>query len=182
MAPLAFNGGPTQTRALLPGSPAIDAGDPAIVFNPAQSDQRGAPFVRVVDGNAVIGARIDIGAFELQPTPAPSADFDSDGDRDGADFFTWQRGFGRHGRAAAHANGDADFDADVDGVDLAIWRSMFGSAAAASESKAAAADRPPPAGLSAEMVDAAMAYHQMLADAAPQRPFRPRLPRRPAPF
>ena len=127
LGPLAFNGGPTQTRALLAGSPAIDAGDPAIVFNPAESDQRGAPFVRVVDGNAVVGARIDIGAFELQPTPAPSADFDSDGDRDGADFLAWQRGLGATGAAAAPANGNADFDHDVDGADLGFWKTQFGN-------------------------------------------------------
>src|SRR5262249_6298209 len=40
LGPLANNGGPTQTRALLPGSPAINAGDPAAA--PA-TDQRGLP-------------------------------------------------------------------------------------------------------------------------------------------
>src|SRR5262249_50348337 len=73
---LASNGGPTQTMALLAGSPAIDAGDPA--FNPADPDgnpstndaipydQRGAGFDRVRDGDGAGGARVDIGAFELQ--------------------------------------------------------------------------------------------------------------------
>ena len=61
---LADNGGPTETHALLPGSPAIDAGDPSILFNPAEFDQRGSPFVRVVDGDGAGGAQIDIGAFE----------------------------------------------------------------------------------------------------------------------
>ena len=61
---LADNGGPTLTHALLPGSPAIDAGDPSFA-SPPDSDQRGAPFVRVS------GGRIDIGAFELQPMLAP---------------------------------------------------------------------------------------------------------------
>jgi hypothetical protein len=60
---LAFNGGPTQTMALLPGSHAINAGDPN--FRPPPStDQRGPGFVRV------FGGRIDIGAFELQPPPS----------------------------------------------------------------------------------------------------------------
>src|SRR5262249_47277359 len=57
LAPLANNGGPTQTMALLPGSPAIDAGDntDAPLF-----DQRGPGFPRIVNGI------IDIGAFEVQ--------------------------------------------------------------------------------------------------------------------
>jgi predicted outer membrane repeat protein len=52
---LAANGGPTQTHALLGGSPAINAG-----FNPAglPTDQRGGKFKRVKGGAA------DIGAFE----------------------------------------------------------------------------------------------------------------------
>ncbi|HET7064061.1 MAG TPA: kelch repeat-containing protein [Rudaea sp.] len=59
LLPLADNGGPTQTHALMPGSPAIDAGS-----NPAglATDQRGAPFARVV------GAAPDIGAFESRPS------------------------------------------------------------------------------------------------------------------
>jgi hypothetical protein len=51
------NGGPTQTVALLAGSPAIDAGDNTSA--PA-SDQRGPGFARIIGGG------IDIGAFELQ--------------------------------------------------------------------------------------------------------------------
>ena len=58
------NGGPTLTHALIAGSPAIDAGDPAIAFDANDFDQRGAPFVRVD------GAAIDIGAVESQCSPA----------------------------------------------------------------------------------------------------------------
>jgi len=68
LGPLQNNGGPTFTHALLPGSPAIDAGDPN--FSPPPfSDQRGCP--RVING------RIDIGSFEREPlgrscvTPRP---------------------------------------------------------------------------------------------------------------
>jgi CSLREA domain-containing protein len=64
LGPLAKNGGPTQTMALLAGSPAIDAGNPA---KPGSgngaceiSDQRGTP--RGVNG---AGKTVcDIGAFE----------------------------------------------------------------------------------------------------------------------
>ena len=68
LGPHAENGGPTLTHALLPGSPAIDAGNPNAVagFNGVpEFDQRGAPFVRVD------GARIDMGAFEFQFDPPP---------------------------------------------------------------------------------------------------------------
>jgi predicted outer membrane repeat protein len=53
------NGGPTFTHELLPGSPAIDAGDPNFT-PPPFFDQRGFGFDRVVNG------RIDIGSFEVQ--------------------------------------------------------------------------------------------------------------------
>jgi hypothetical protein len=46
-----------------------------------------------------------------------SADFDEDGDVDGADLLTWQRNFGKL-LGAAHGDGDADGDGDVDGEDL----------------------------------------------------------------
>jgi hypothetical protein len=72
LGPLQDNGGPTFTHALLPGSPAINEGDPN--FTPPPSyDQRGPNFYRVRDLN------IDIGSFEVQagigprqrPTPHP---------------------------------------------------------------------------------------------------------------
>jgi len=68
LGPLADNGGPTQTHALLTGSPAIDAStDPVASFTGNAYDQRGPGFARVVNGVA------DIGAFEVQPPPAPPA-------------------------------------------------------------------------------------------------------------
>ncbi|HWM89691.1 MAG TPA: IPTL-CTERM sorting domain-containing protein [Thermoanaerobaculia bacterium] len=59
LAPLADNGGPTQTHALLPDSPALNAGNPLIASAPA-TDQRGPGFARIV------GGRIDVGSFEEQ--------------------------------------------------------------------------------------------------------------------
>jgi uncharacterized repeat protein (TIGR01451 family) len=53
--PLADNGGPTRTHLLLPGSPAINRGDPNFT-SPPTTDQRG--FARVS------GGRLDIGAVE----------------------------------------------------------------------------------------------------------------------
>jgi hypothetical protein len=64
LGPLADNGGPTLTMALLPGSPAIDAGNTSLA--PA-TDQRGFP--------RPAGLAADIGAFEygsVMPTLAIS--------------------------------------------------------------------------------------------------------------
>lgn len=60
LGPLANNGGPTQTMALLAGSCAIDAGPdtPPLPGN-VSTDQRGAP--------RPVGLGADIGAYELQP-------------------------------------------------------------------------------------------------------------------
>src|SRR6266550_1981949 len=68
LGPLQDNGGPTFTHALLPGSPAIDAGDPSST-PPPSFDQRGPGFDRVS------GSRIDIGSSEVQVggTPTPTA-------------------------------------------------------------------------------------------------------------
>jgi Right handed beta helix region len=59
---LQLNGGPTRTRALLPGSPAIDHGSNSASL---ATDQRGTGFQRL------LGAAVDIGAFEALPNPPP---------------------------------------------------------------------------------------------------------------
>jgi predicted outer membrane repeat protein len=69
LAPLASNGGVTQTMALLPGSPAIDAGNNATC--PA-TDQRGVPRV---DGDGNGSVVCDIGAYEFAPGALPSDDY-----------------------------------------------------------------------------------------------------------
>ena len=70
LGPLGDNGGPTLTHAVLLSSPALDAGNP-LFLPPPNFDQRGAPFDRVVNGDGVGGARLDIGAFEFLPPPPP---------------------------------------------------------------------------------------------------------------
>jgi hypothetical protein len=64
LAPLGNYGGPTQTMALLPGSPAIGNGPPAQVLGSA-TDQRGFPRPTAV---FELHTHIDIGAFETQNT------------------------------------------------------------------------------------------------------------------
>jgi hypothetical protein len=126
LGPLANNGGPTLTHALLPGSPAIDAGNPGIVFDPVMFDQRGAPFVRVVDGDAVPGVRIDIGAVERQPIPAAIfGDYNQDGTVNAADYTVWRNTLGQSG-LTPYSGADGDGDGTVDADDYGVWKSHFG--------------------------------------------------------
>jgi hypothetical protein len=60
LGPLAANGGPTETHALLTGSPAIEGGTAA---GAPTTDQRGVRRPQ--------GARIDVGAFELEGVAVP---------------------------------------------------------------------------------------------------------------
>ena len=71
LGPLQDNGGPTQTEALLTGSPAIDKGNPSGCTDnfgaTLTTDQRG--FIRPING------RCDMGAYEFGsalPTPTPT--------------------------------------------------------------------------------------------------------------
>ncbi len=57
-------------------------------------------------------------------SPLTDADFDGDGDVDGADFLIWQRGVGS---GTSQSQGDANFSGAVDGVDLGIWKTEFGT-------------------------------------------------------
>lgn len=80
LGPLANNGGPTFTHALLTGSPAINAGSNALAVDADNSllttDQRGVGFPRIT------GSSVDVGAYELQSlqTFYRDADGDSYGD------------------------------------------------------------------------------------------------------
>ena len=133
IGPLADNGGPTQTHALLVGSPAVNTGDPA--FSPASTapllthDQRGTNFGRA-------SGRIDVGAFE-----SLFADFTSDGASSGADFMAWLRGFGTTN--ANKSDGDADENNVVDGNDLAILLGEYGGVSFESTVVAVAAAQAP---------------------------------------
>jgi len=73
LGPLADNGGPTQTMALLPGSPAVNAGDDALADAVGlTTDQRGLP--------RVAGSAVDIGAYESLEQTGPLVVRGTDGD------------------------------------------------------------------------------------------------------
>jgi hypothetical protein len=132
LGPLADNGGPTQTHALLPGSPAIDAGDPAAMAGVGDVplfDQRTAPFGRVV------GGRIDIGALESQ-LPG-DMDFDGDQDFDDIDDFvlglTDQAAYEEQYGVAPSIQGDMDDDGDQDFDDIDDFVALLVDALAAGD-------------------------------------------------
>jgi hypothetical protein len=122
LGPLADNGGPTLTHALLPGSRAIDAGDPAAVAGMngvPEFDQRGAPSTRVA------GGRIDIGAFELPPLPpALLGDYNLNGIVDAADYTVWRNTL--NANVAPYSGADGSGNGVVDPADCGVWKAHFG--------------------------------------------------------
>lgn len=91
---LAYNGGPTPTHAMLPGSALINRGDPLAPADPGATDQRGDGFPRKR------GLWIDIGAYEF-----PNPDEDGDGMPD-----EWEAAHGFNPTNSADAAEDEDGD------------------------------------------------------------------------
>ena len=106
--------------------------------------RQSGPFtISTTGGSAATFRGLTLGydvTYDISPAgAAEDADFDGDGDVDGADFLTWQRGVGV---GTDLTTGDANDDNVVDGDDLAIWSDQFG----APPSIAAVAQIPEPAG------------------------------------
>ncbi len=72
--------------------------------------------------NAVAGEN-HVGLFDARVVVA-SADFDGDGDVDGADYLIWQQGLGT---GSMLSEGDANGDSLVNAADLSIWEAQFGA-------------------------------------------------------
>lgn len=85
----------------------------------------GLAFAEDDDGTAGIYRYAAAQNTPFVDTNPSNGDFDGDGDVDGKDFLTWQRGLGLTGQPDA-TTGDADDDGDVDPADLASWKLHFG--------------------------------------------------------
>ena len=118
LGPLADNGGPTMTHALLDGSPAIDNGDQANATIP-DFDQRGEPFARIFNGE------IDMGAFETQSDVGLLGDFDGDGEYTCDDIDALVIHI-RDGMSDSQF--DLNGDGSVDGGDIDQWLDIAGNA------------------------------------------------------
>jgi hypothetical protein len=92
------------------------------LMNPAvDPDQDGREAInRLPNADDIAGAQFLYG-------PAINPDFTSDGDVDGDDFLTWQRGLGITS-GAERDDGDANGDHAVDGADLGHWRAAYATA------------------------------------------------------
>ncbi|MCA9099889.1 MAG: hypothetical protein KDA63_01985, partial [Planctomycetales bacterium] len=126
LGPLADNGGPTLTHALLPGSPAVDAGNPDFSSPPA-TDQRG--YYRVIDGNGNHSPRIDIGAFEYLSVAPLAGDGTLDTVVDEFDYLLWADHFDDDHALdppGSPRNGDYNDDGVIDGLDYLVWAANYG--------------------------------------------------------
>ncbi|HEX6834896.1 MAG TPA: Calx-beta domain-containing protein [Rudaea sp.] len=106
LAPLADNGGPTQTMLPAVGSPVVDAGDPAFA-PPPSADQRGKA--------RVAGAHTDMGAVEVDGgTIALSSATYSIAEGGGSLTVTIERTGGTDPATVAYATSDATASAGSD--------------------------------------------------------------------
>lgn len=86
--------------------------------------------IDAVDGDDLPLGGLDHHTFyllaELSPEPLITADFNADGDVDGADFLALQRGYGM-GSFAALSDGDADGNEAVNVFDYLAWEDQYGT-------------------------------------------------------
>jgi len=169
LGPLASNGGLTQTRLLLSGSPALDAGNPSAVAGAGtipQYDQRGTPFSRVVDYDGAGGARIDIGAVEMTPAAPPlPGDYNCNNVVDAADYALWAKTNGTNVQAYSGADGDGN--GTVNQNDYDVWRSHFGNTLSGDGQEPSGANEQPASGELSSAGDAPKATNGILLAAMP---------------
>jgi parallel beta-helix repeat protein len=126
LGPLVNNGGPTKTHALHQFSRAVDGGDPSAVGGigdvPMYDQREIVPYSRIYDGDFVIGARIDMGAYEYQSNPTPG-DYNFDGFVNAADYTVWRDTVG----SANDFRADGDHNSRIDANDYQVWKDNFGT-------------------------------------------------------
>ena len=122
LGPLADNGGPTQTHALLSGSPAIDAGNNSLAVdfdgNQLLTDQRGTGFDRIFDGT------VDIGALEFGAPVFLPGDVDQNGM---VNFLDINPFIGVLASNSFQAEADANQDGVVNFLDISAFIDLLSS-------------------------------------------------------
>ena len=116
--------------------------------NAAASFPRQVGAFTLAPTNATIGLKgisyeYDVTYGITAATTAENADFDGDGDVDGADFLTWQQNAGvTSGGTRSDGNANPAVDGAIDAVDLAIWNSQFATTPPPSSVAATAVPEP----------------------------------------
>jgi endonuclease/exonuclease/phosphatase family metal-dependent hydrolase len=95
-----------------------------------------------------------LAVLELEPY---SADFNGDGQVNGADVLSWQRNLGATGVSAV---GDANHDRVVNTADRTVWMQQFGTTGAAAATAAAVPEPATIALAAAASIAAALAYRR----------------------
>jgi hypothetical protein len=127
LGPLLNNGGPTLTHAPLDDSPALDSGHPDAVAGDDVPlyDQRGTGHHRIRHGDAIPGARIDIGAMERQSAGQElPGDYNGDHRVNAADYTVWRNTFGDDVDEFEGADGDGS--GEIDAGDFIVWKENYG--------------------------------------------------------
>ncbi len=120
---------PDEITGIRPGTTGVDAQMTfpiTLTANGFNNLRMGGPSGLLSAGSgATVFDNVVLKLVDVVAPPANNADFDNDGDVDGADFLTWQRGLGLTGQPDK-STGDANGDHNVDAADLAIWQAHFG--------------------------------------------------------
>lgn len=116
-----------------------------------------------IDNEADATGTVTGWAFETQPDveiaagaigPASSADYNDDGQVDGADFLLWQRTLGQTVTASTGADGSGN--GVIDRLDLAVWTSHYSQTAVVPAGQPASTAVPEPASMMAAIIGAAV--------------------------
>ena len=119
---------------LRPDSPAVDAGDdsllPADEFDLDADGNTTEPIPFDLAGNTrVLGARVDMGAYEYDPTPPIPGDLDGNGRVDSDDLNIVRAHWGESVTPGSLLDGDPSGDGVVNSADLDIIRANWGQTA-----------------------------------------------------
>ena len=124
LGPLADNGGPTLTHALLAGSPAIDAGDPAAVAGVEACRSSTSAAIHLLGSLARRSTLARSSCSRSRRTC--SGDYNCNGTVDAADYAMWRNTL--HSNVAPYSGADGSGNGVIDKADYGVWKAHFGEA------------------------------------------------------